>query len=478
MFLRSELAFVAACAALVVFGFIFAPNRSRFLLAAGVMTIAWQGGYWIEYFMLDFTLSYFIFGLLLVWSFINPQRRLQRKGAFALPLYFWMGVIIFCAFSLKPAIEKYSALSGVVRAIIDVLIFYAVLKSLHSARDVQYFSGVLIAAMIFQGLLGLVQFKIPNFKIGVIDEAQSWMWWRSKGTFFHANQMGMYLLLMLPPTARIFFSALIKGDRKWAGFSGTALLIGGLALFTTANRGAWIGVFIGIVFMLGYDLFGRRQVNLKKVLLGLSVPALILVVVFALKYGFTFSDRLFSDKAESMWEGRKGLQVESLAIIKAHPIFGVGYFNCGLHMKIIFVHNLYLLVATEIGIPGLICMAGFLITFLLYIVKGMRSKIFFVSNLSRGCFGALIGFLIASIPGPDFWISHPVQMYFWMILALQVALLRLEQRTMAQLNMHKQQSRNDAASQISAANGLSAGPAFKRNLAIGNSLSYINKGQT
>jgi hypothetical protein len=122
--------------------------------------------------------------------------------------------------------------------------------------------------------------------------------------------------------------------------------------------------------------------------------------------------------------------------------------------------------------------SGFLVVIFGQIVKGMRSKIFFVSNLSRGCFATLVGFLIASIPGPDFWISHPVQMYFWMIVVLQVALLRLERQAMAQLKMHKQRLRNEAVPQIPGANKFSAGPTFEMNNVIGSSFSDVNKRQT
>jgi len=461
MFLQSEIIFVVAAVALVLAGFAMAPNRSRFLLTAGVMTIAWQGGYWVDYFDMDFTLTYFIFAILFVWNFIDPQRRFQLKGRFPALLYFWMGVIVFCTLSLLPALNKFFVLSGIARTILDVMIFYAVLKSLHTARDVQYFAGTLMAAMIFQSVLALFQFKIPDFKLGVIDEVQSWMWWRSKGTYFHANEMGMYLLFMLPITIRVFFDTLLKGDNKWIYFSTTALLIGGLALYTTYSRGSWIGLFTAIVCMLCYD-FSRRGVKLKKVILLLSVPAIILGAIFAFKFGSTFADRLFSSSATNMWEGRKQLQTEALEIIKAHPLLGVGYLNCDLYMEIIFVHNMYLLVATEIGIPGLAFMIGFLAAVFSQVIKGVRSKIFFVSNLSRGCFASVVGFLIAAIPGPDFWINHPVQIYFWMVIVLQVALLRLEQRAMAQLKMHKPPSRNEAVSQISGANEFAAGPALVR----------------
>lgn len=463
MFLQSEIAFVVVSVALVIIGFAIAPNRSRFLLAAGVMTIAWQGGYWIEYFNMDFTLTYFIFALLFVWNFIDPRSRFQLKGPFPMPLYFWMGVIVFCSLAVTPAIQKYPAWSGVARAVIDVMIFFAVLRSLRSAGDIQYFIGTLMAAMLFQGLLALVQFKFPFFQVGVIDQSQSWMWWRTKGTFFHANEMGMYTLFMLPITARVLFFFLLNGNRRWVGFSGMALSLGGLALFTTANRGSWIGFFAGIMFMLGYDFF-RRGVKLKKLLLGLSIPAMILLMIFALKYGSTFAERLFSTNATGSIEGRMEYQAEALAIIKAHPIMGVGYWNYMNHVSTYFVHNMYLLIGAEIGIPGLMFAFGFLLVLLGQIVKGMRSKIFFISNLSRGCFATVVGFLIASIPGPDFWISHPVQMYFWMIVVLQVALLRLERQAMAQLKVHKPPSRNEAVSQIAGATEFSTRPAFAKKL--------------
>ncbi|MCI0696931.1 O-antigen ligase family protein [candidate division KSB1 bacterium] len=477
MLISTKLAFVVICVVSMGFGLLFYANLSRFLLAAAVMTIAWQSGIRMDYFNMDFTLTYLIFIVLFVWNFVDPQRRLQLKDRFPVLLYFWIGVIVFCALSLIPALNESFAFSGVARGIIDMMIFYAALKSLHSAKDVQYFVGALMAAMIFQGMLCMLQFKIPEFKLGVIDEVQSWMWWRSKGTFYHANEIGMYLVFMLPITARVLFTSLMQGNLRWAYFSGTALLVGGIALFTSSSRGAWIGTAFGILCMLGYDLF-RRGLKLKKVLLGLSMPLVILAVIFAMKYGAVFTDRLFSYKAESMWEGRKKLQAESLDIIKSNPIIGVGYWNYHLQPTTYFVHNVYLLIAAEIGIPGLVFMAGFLLAILAQAIKGMRSRIFFVSNLSRGCFASLAGFLIASIPGPDFWISHPVQMYFWMIVVLQVALLRLERQAMAQLKMHKQRSRNEVVSQIPGANEFSVEPGFERNTIIGNSFSGINKRQT
>lgn len=461
MLINSTLAFVALGAAIVLTGYLIAPKRSRFLLAAAVMTIAWQGGYRFEVVKTDFTLTYFIFALLIFANFLNPKRNRQLKGRFPVPIYFWMGVIVFCALAIIPAIDKYLAVSAVVRTIFSVIVFFAVLKSIRSADDVQFFVGTLMAAMIFQGLLAMIQFKVPDFKIGVIDQTQSWMWWRAKGTFYHANEMGMYLLLMLPIAARVFFSSLMKGNRKWIYFSGSAFMVGGFALFATLSRGSWLGLAVGIMFMVGYDLY-RSGVKLKKVLIGLSVPAMILLVIFTIKYGPTFIDRLIYSNASSILEGREELQVESLKVIKAHPIFGVGYWNYEYYVDSTFVHNMYLLIAAEIGIPGLVVMLGFLLAFLRQVSKGMRSKIFFISNLSRGCFGSLVGFVIAAIPGPDFWISHPVQMYFWMIVALQIALLRLEQRALRELKLKKRRSNVEVAPQKSTVNGIAVAKFEKR----------------
>jgi putative inorganic carbon (HCO3(-)) transporter len=444
MILRSEIIYVALCALILGAGFILARNKMRFLLAAGVFTIALQGGYWIGFLSLDFTISYFIFVVLLVWNFIEPQGGNQLKGALPAPVYFWLGVILFCFLAVMPAVNKNKALMGVAYTILDLMVVFAVLKSLRKPTDIKLFLGSLIAAMILQGALAVIQYKYPWFKVGVIDKVQSYMWWRTKGTFYHANEMGMYMLLMIPVVLRVFLDAFMKRDRKWMKFAGIALLLGGIGLFGTASRGSWFGLTAGCLFMFGIDFFksGKANKKVKRILQRLMVPAMLLLIVFSIKFGPRLMERLFYTNADDMVKGRIEYQEEAKEIIKQNPVFGVGYKNYLYHTDKFFVHNLYLLVASEIGIPGLIFLAGFLVSFFVLTIKGIQSKVLYVSNMSRGIFASLIGFLIASIPGPDFWISGRIQIFFWMVVALQISLLRLEKVALAQGELKLKMSPN------------------------------------
>lgn len=439
MIFRSELVYVALAAVFVVAGFILAKNRTRFLLATGVITIAWQGGLWINYFDFDLTLTYVVFGMLFLWNFIGPGGKGVRVKGDAIPLYFWGGVILFSLLAVMPAIDKNYARLGFVRTLLDMVIFFAVIKALRTPSDVRFFTKTILLALLFQGTLSLIQYKFPHFKVGVIDAHQSWMWWRTKGTFFHANEMGMFCLLLTPLAIRIVFRSMMERNRNWIILSSCASAVGLVALVTTANRGSWLGLAGGMFFMLGYDLYksGRTNRKLKRILAMLAGPAMIFLVAFSIKFGPRLVDRLFYDNADEMIEGRLRYQEEAIEIIKSFPIFGVGYKNYLNHVDSYFVHNMYLLAASEIGIPGLIFLSGFLLGFLWLILRGMHSKIFYVSNMSRGMFATMLGFLVASIPGPDFWISHPIQLYFWMLVALQISLLYFEKQAEQRLRRQK-----------------------------------------
>lgn len=444
MILQSELLYVALCVIAIVVGFTVAKDKTRFLLGAGVFTIALQGGFWVAPLALDLTITYFIFAALLVWNFINPQRGSQLKGPIPVPIYFWLGVILFSLLAVNVAVDKNVALSGFATTFLDLMIVIAVLKSLRKPKDIKFFIGALIAAVIFQGVLATIQYKFPYFKFGVIDEIHSFMWWRTKGTFFHANEMGMYMMLMLPLVLRAFLDAFMKRDQKWMKFAGATFLFGGLGLFGTASRGSWIGLAAGCFFMLCIDFFksGKASKKLKRILQKLIVPATILLVIFSIKFGPRLMERLFYSDADNMVEGRIEYQQEAIEIIKQNPVYGVGYKNYLHYTHKFFVHNLYLLVASENGIPSLIFLSGFLISSFVLIIKGVRSKIIYVSNLSRGIFASCTGFIIASIPGPDFWISGRIQIFFWMLVTLQVSLLRLEKVVLAQGKLKLKLSQN------------------------------------
>jgi len=273
----------------------------------------------------------------------------------------------------------------------------------------------------------LVQFKVPYFKFGVIDEVASWMWWRARGTFFHANHLGMFFVILLPVALRSAISFLLAKNQKFFYISISAFLLGLVALMTTYNRGSWIGFGSGMVVMFSLDLLSRKS-KIKKIVRGALIIGVFLGIFVSIKFGGMIIDRVLHSDQKEIMEGREQLQEEAIDTIQQHPVFGVGYFNDRYYSKVIFAHNLYLLVATEVGVPGFIFFAWFLLELLWLVIRGCRSKIPFVYNYSRGLLASLVGFMIASLPGPDFWINEDVQFYFWVVVAITVSLLRMEHK--------------------------------------------------
>ena len=158
--------------------------------------------------------------------------------------------------------------------------------------------------------------------------------------------------------------------------------------------------------------------------MGMSVAGAVVIGVFFAKYGDTLTERLFKSDVEGIKEGRYELQDASYDIIKSNLIFGVAPWNYQFHMTtVIFVHNLYLLITAENGIVGLMFFLWFLVMYLRETLRGMRSKFLFIANISSGLFASLMGFLLASYPGPDYFTEHAVGINVWALAGIAVVLV-------------------------------------------------------
>ena len=172
------------------------------------------------------------------------------------------------------------------------------------------------------------------------------------------------------------------------------------------------------------DIFGSfdQEKQNKIYAMGFLVLALGVGAVGSVKLGDVVVNRVFFDDQDRIFEGRQSLEAEGMAVVKQHYALGVGYANQRYYGTQTFVHNLYILIAAEIGVPGLLLFLWFLFEYMRLIRKAYRSKIDFVKNYSHGFVASFVGFIIASIPGPDFWINNGVQLYFWMAMAVVVSL--------------------------------------------------------
>ncbi len=205
---------------------------------------------------------------------------------------------------------------------------------------------------------------------------------RSSGTLPHANILGAFLILGL--IALYYFWLKRPSEKKiWSGWNVVLSdLFLGLGIFTvliglilTFSRSSWIIAILVSLVACSMSLFSKRWIQAIRLVFFLLVTCFMLLVAFR---PFIFP-RAELSVAEPSVSYRLSYNKIGLSLIKSNP-FGVGIGNQVIYavkndvykdagLKKVWewqpVHNLYLLMASEIGILGLLAFLGFLFSVIL-----------------------------------------------------------------------------------------------------------------
>jgi len=206
-----------------------------------------------------------------------------------------------------------------------------------------------------------------------------------------------------------------------------ALGLGTIALVFTLSRGGWLAFGISTM-ILGFATWWRGWLSASVILI-----ALILVLLLALVLYGLIADRLTSDDNGSA-EARAPLMRLAFRIIADHPILGAGANNLPViignyatpelgDVWLYTVHNRYLLIWAETGLPAMLCFLWFLLA---TIRRGWLCWKFndrFLSPLGLGVAAALMGGMVHMFV--DVFRSRPDIQMLWMVAGLAVVMVRL-----------------------------------------------------
>jgi O-antigen ligase len=195
--------------------------------------------------------------------------------------------------------------------------------------------------------------------------------WRVRGFYGSPNNLALYLGRALPLAVVM---AVVKETGEGAKRSlrawlyGAGALVMGLAIALTYSRGAWlIGVPASLLFLAAIRSRKAFFVTCAAIVVGGGA--------FALSFG---TDRIASllNTAEGTTFFRLQLWQSSLAMVRDHPILGVGLDNFLYHYRTYYVlptaweefnlshpHNLVLDFWLRLGLPGLLVLFGLLAAF-------------------------------------------------------------------------------------------------------------------
>lgn len=266
-------------------------------------------------------------------------------------------------------------------------------------------------------ILGNWDFSVLTFRIAKVT------FWgtnllRPYATFPHPNVLAAVSAIFLFIAIYVWRYAVIALRRQ------VALFMVGLLWFVVLisfSRSAWLALFVVGSTFLFYRYQGKTSIRPSTLTHLLVLGGGIVVLTLA----GTYVGRLFSATEPSIYE-RVRLLEQSLEIINTNPLTGVGNGNFVLALtselpkqpSIVFqpVHNVWFLVASEIGLIAAFFLVAFWVITVFFLLKIYFQK----KDDSRFVLAVLIVFfvLITSQFDHYYWSLSIGQSVWWLVIAL------------------------------------------------------------
>ena len=314
-------------------------------------------------------------------------------------------LISFGCLSMISAEYPEYGLYEIIEVIKMYLTFIYLANNIKTKKDFQFIVIIFITCLFFEGILGWAQHRYDRPFFPTALGGPSWVDSRVKGTWVSYNDFAWYLTCFLP-IAMSMMACQIKHFYKLLCFA--TLAVASASLMWTNSRSGWISFAVATLFV---GIFVFYKVEKKKSLINLFFATLFIIILI-----FPLYPRLFNKTYGRFTGSDKGStksrfpQFEvAFSIIKTHPILGIGLNNYSEIMwkyddteegldQISYhpVHNIFLQIAAEIGIPGLLIFIWFLIT-IFYI--GVRYIFLNEGVVAYGIIGMLAGILAFLVHG-------------------------------------------------------------------------------
>ena len=416
----------------------------------------WNNNEWDSIFL--YLTDLFLIGFLFL-AIINKRISFKKTDILLFLFLLIAGISIFVSTDSGVSIYRFIKLAEFVGLFLYVKTAHRSDKSYGSYRS--YI--VLIAAGLLQSVLAIAQFykqsslglkfiEAGTYAPGAPGVATFIMGddkiMRAYGSFPHPNVLAAFLLLAIFCFYYLWISTFLKGKFRYMLYV-TCYMIMVFSLFLTFSRGPiLVFIFMSIIFLLVrffqlrqlYHteerlLAGKRLMFLALFFVVFSVLSTIILLPYIKNRFFTISLQ------EEAIDLRFFYNKIALVIIKEKPLLGVGignFVNYSQHYPAFLraanamlsgggqgdveipdwlyqpVHNIYLLIASEIGILGALL-------FLLFLAKkaiqGIK-QIFRELNEINALFFLFIGFLILGLSDHYFWTLQSGSLMFWLSLAL------------------------------------------------------------
>ncbi|MCU0285558.1 MAG: O-antigen ligase family protein [Acidobacteria bacterium] len=401
---------------------------------------------WIQLLLLILLSPLFLFPreqwvwILAIVPLLMVMRRIINKKFFErtiidIPLIIILIMVLITTFLKANPFHSFPKIAGL---LLGVGLFYAISAVLKTEKTIKiatilFLSGGVLFSLL--GVLGMFTFKVKHLTL--LMKLKEWL---PRINFnlpgaeegFHPNAVGGTLVLFIPLFMVWLFASWKKAGRNAFAakgnllplFLGAGLLITSGVLLLTQSRGAWLGLLLAC--LVGFFLFLLK----KKVFLVVSIVSLAAILLFSFVIAPSLLEndqvRLTTRQAEGTLFFRIQLWNVVLPMIHENPIIGIGLnefrYQYEVKHELSHPHNKLLLLAVELGLPGLIAYLALLGCVGFAVVKIWKkpgNDWFALAALGLGC-GQLAHFFFEMTDAVP--LGAKVNIFFWLSLALIMAI--------------------------------------------------------
>lgn len=247
---------------------------------------------------------------------------------------------------------------------------------------------------------------------------------RPYGTFPHPNVLAATLLLTLCLGTYYYYKQTQNKTRAWIHLLLLQVTI--IALFISFSRAAWLAgvVVIGLFHVSTWNYLTSQKLGL--VLRNAIVSIIIGFFLLSVYQPFVEQRGNIFDKA---YQERISYNKAAITMIKQHLLLGLGPAESVLHMKqhlapttnpweIQPIHNYFLLLTAEIGLPAVILFISYLIGILLKLFLNKAKKILHLHLKQALLLSGLVGYTVLMFFDHYFYTIQAPMLLLWLWLGL------------------------------------------------------------
>ena len=236
----------------------------------------------------------------------------------------------------------------------------------------------------------------------VVQLADGMRWLRVYGTLPHPNILGGLIFVFLAG-----LTALYLNQSRLSILLLPLFGLGLILLLVTFSRSAWLAFAVfTLVIVIHFRSFDRKRLIILAVF---GMTCLVLVIIPLWPLVFTRSGNMSTSTETFSFIARTWLAQESWLFIRERPLsgLGIGTFIIELAQRATYgyiiepVHNIPLLVVSELGIVGGLLFVGLAAIIVVYAVRALSSKtiVFSATMVGLGVIAMLDHYLWTLAPG-------------------------------------------------------------------------------